>query len=41
MTEVPNHPAAGKAEIASWLRFKPRWFGLPDLVRSPSPPNTA
>jgi hypothetical protein len=34
MKMPPNHPAAGQAEIASWLTFNAQWLGLPEPGRS-------
>jgi len=36
MKMPPNHPAPGKAEIASWLTLKAQWLGLPKPGRSAS-----
>jgi hypothetical protein len=30
---MPNHPAAGQAEVASWLTFKAPWLDLPEPGR--------
>jgi hypothetical protein len=35
--KLPKYPAAGRAEIGSWLAFKAHRLGLPEPGRSAKP----